>query len=110
MAQTMDRGERGVNPVSMTYHQSLERIWPSLATSSSQVVTVTEQAMEMGSRSLLKTWWEKEKMLVTITIIFSFSCHGFLPIRKEFPFPSYNYFVVSKCFQFGLKICYLVKG
>ena len=50
-------------------------------------------------RSLLKTIWEKEKMLVTS--IFSFSHNVFFQFQKEFLFLSHIYFVVCKCFQFG---------
>ena len=52
-----------------------------------------------GLRSLLKTLWEKEKMLVTS--IFSFSHNVFYPSLNKFQFFSYIYFVVCKCFQFG---------
>ena len=39
-------------------------------------------------RSLLKTLWEKEKMLVTS--IFSFSHNVFYPSKKEFLFLTFN--------------------
>ena len=48
---------------------------------------------------MLKTLWEKEKMLVTS--IFFFSHNVFYQSQKEFLFLSYIYFVVCKCFQFG---------
>ena len=48
---------------------------------------------------LLKTLWKKEKMLVTS--IFSFF-HVFYPYQNKIQFFSHNYFVVWKCFQFGL--------
>ena len=50
-------------------------------------------------RSLLKTLWEKEKMLVTS--IFSFFHSVFYPIKDRNHHLSYVYFVVCKCFQFG---------
>ena len=50
--------------------------------------------------SLLKTLWEKEKMLVTS--IFSFSHIVFYPSQIKFPFFGHIYFVVCKCFEFGL--------
>ena len=49
-------------------------------------------------RSLLKTLWEKEKMLVTS--IFSFSHNDFYPSKKECLFLKYIYFVVCKCVEF----------
>ena len=51
-------------------------------------------------KSLLKTLWEKEKMLVTS--IFSFSCNVFYLFQQEFLCLGYIYFVVGKCFQYGL--------
>ena len=50
-------------------------------------------------RSLLKTSWEKEKMLVTS--IFSFFYNVFYPIKDRNYHLSYIYFVVCKCFQFS---------
>ena len=52
-----------------------------------------------GSR-LLKTFWKKEKMLVTS--IFSFSQNVFYHFQNKFQFFSGIYFVVCKFFQFGL--------
>ena len=49
-------------------------------------------------RSLLKTLWEKEKMLVTS--IFSFSHNVFYPIKDRNHHLSYIYFIVCKCFEF----------
>ena len=49
--------------------------------------------------SLLKTLWEKEKMLVTS--IFSFSHNVFYPFQNNFQFLSQFYFAVCNCFQFG---------
>ena len=50
-------------------------------------------------RSLLKTLWEKEEMLVTS--IFSFSNNVFSPIKDmNHHFSNYEY-VMCKCFQFG---------
>ena len=51
------------------------------------------------STSLLKTLWEKEKMLVTS--IFSFSHSVFYSIRKINHHFSNIQLVVCKCFQFG---------
>ena len=48
---------------------------------------------------LLKTLWEKEKMLVTS--IFSFSHNVFYPSTDEFKPLSHIWIVVCKCFQFG---------
>ena len=50
-------------------------------------------------RNLLKTLWEKEKMLATS--IFSFSHNIFYPSQDKFPFLSHIYFVICKSFQFG---------
>ena len=50
-------------------------------------------------KSLLKTLWEKEKMLVTS--IFSFSHNVFYPFQNKFQFFSHVYFVVFQCFHFG---------
>ena len=47
-----------------------------------------------------KTLWEKEKMLVTS--IFSFSHNVFSLSKIKFQIFSHIYFVVCKCFQFGL--------
>ena len=41
-----------------------------------------------------KTWWEKEKMLVTS--IFSFSHHVFYPSQNKFQFFSHIYFVIGE--------------
>ena len=49
--------------------------------------------------SLLKTLWEKEKMLVTS--IFSFSHSVFYSIKEINPHFSNIQFVVCKCFQFS---------
>ena len=53
----------------------------------------------LSQRSLLKTLWEKEKILVTS--IFSFSHNVFYPSQNKFQFFSHIYFIVYKCFQFG---------
>ena len=50
-------------------------------------------------RILLKTLWEKEKMLVTSN--YSFSYNVFLPIKDKNDHLSFIYSVVCKCFQFG---------
>ena len=50
-------------------------------------------------RSLWKTLWEKEKMLVTS--IFSFSQNVFYPVKDRYHYLNYINFVVCKCFQFG---------
>ena len=50
-------------------------------------------------RRLLKTLWEKEKMLVPS--IFSLSHNVFYPFRNKFQFLSPIHFVVCKCFQFA---------
>ena len=50
-------------------------------------------------RSILKTSWEKEKMLVTS--IFSFSHNLFYPTKDRNRHFSNTAFVVCKCFQFG---------
>ena len=52
----------------------------------------------LKKRPLLKTLWEKEKMLVTS--IFSFSHNVFYPFQTNFIFFIHIYFVVCKCFQF----------
>ena len=49
-------------------------------------------------RDLLKTFWEKDKMLVTS--IFSFSLNIFFHSQNKLTVFSHNYFVVCKCFQF----------
>ena len=53
----------------------------------------------LWKRKLLKTLWEKEKMLVTS--IFSFSHKVFYSSQHKFQFLSQIYFVVCKCFEFG---------
>ena len=50
-------------------------------------------------RKLMKTFWEKEKMLVTS--IFSISQNVFYPSQNKFQFFGQVYFVVCKFFQFG---------
>ena len=50
-------------------------------------------------RSLLKTLWEKEKMLVTS--IFSFFHNVFYPSQNKFHLCSHIYFVICKCFPLG---------
>ena len=50
-------------------------------------------------RRLLKTLWEKEKMLETS--IFSFSPNVFYLSQNRFQILSHIYFVVCKCFEFG---------
>ena len=59
-------------------------------------------------KSLLKTYREKEKMLVTN--IFSFSHNVFYPSQNEFQIVSQIYFVVCKCSEFGhvYRFCRLV--
>ena len=52
-----------------------------------------------GKKKLLKTLWEKKKMLVTS--IFSFSHIVFYSIKDRNDHLCYIYFVVCKCFQFG---------
>ena len=49
--------------------------------------------------SLLKTLWEKKKMLVTS--IFFFSHNVFYPMKDNFKILSYIQFVACKCFQLG---------
>ena len=56
--------------------------------------------MTLDKRKLLKTWREKEKMLVTS--IFSFSPFVFYSSPDKFQFFSNFHFVVCKCFEFGL--------
>ena len=60
--------------------------------------TTKSQFKQPKKRSLLKTLWEKEKMLVTS--IFSFSLNVFYPIKDRNKHLSYIYFVIWKCFQF----------
>ena len=48
---------------------------------------------DIEKKSLLKTLWEKEKMLVSS--IFSFSHNVFLAVQKEFLFLSYIYILSS---------------
>ena len=48
---------------------------------------------------LLKTLWEKEKMMVTS--IFSFSHNVFYPSQNKLQFLSHIYFIVCKNFQLG---------
>ena len=57
---------------------------------------------------LLKTLWEKEKMLVTS--IFSFSHNVFYSSRHKFQFLSHNYFVICKCFEFGPVYNFVVRS
>ena len=52
-----------------------------------------------GGKSLLKTLWEKKKMLVSS--IFFFSRNVFHPMEDNFYVFSNVQFVVCKCFQFG---------
>ena len=61
-------------------------------------------------RSLLKSWWEKEKMLVTS--IFSFAHNVFYPFHEEFPFLTPNFFCRLQMLTIwtSLKICRLVKS
>ena len=47
----------------------------------------------------LKTLWEKDKMLVTSILPFSYNV--FYPSQKQILLVSYVYFVVHKFFQFG---------
>ena len=49
---------------------------------------------------------EKEKMLVTS--IFSFSHNVFYPLQSNFLFFRHIYFVVCKCFNFGLVLNFVV--
>ena len=51
-------------------------------------------------KSLLKRLWEKKKMLVTS--IFFFSHNVFYSMKQNFNVLSNIWFVVCKCFQFGL--------
>ena len=53
---------------------------------------------DLEKQNLLKTLWEKEKMLVTS--FFSFSHNVFYPFQNKFHFFGHTYFVVCKCFQF----------
>ena len=48
---------------------------------------------------LLKTLWEKEKMMVTS--IFSFSHNAFYPIKDKSYSLHHIYFAVCTCFQIG---------
>ena len=52
-----------------------------------------------GGKSILKTLWEKMKMLVSS--IFFFSHNVFYPMKDNFNVLSNILFVVCKCFQFG---------
>ena len=63
----------------------------------------------LWDRRLLKTLWEKEKML--LTSIFSFYHNVFYPVKDKFYFLSYIYFVDCTCIQIGeVKIRHLVKS
>ena len=55
--------------------------------------------LRLQDRSLLKTLWEKEKMLVTTNV--SFSRDVFYPIKDRNHHLSYIYFVACNCFQYG---------
>ena len=65
---------------------------------------------DLETRSLLKTLWKKEKMLVTS--IFSFPHNVFYLSQSKFQFLSHNYFVVCKklSIQTSLNFCCLVKS
>ena len=62
-----------------------------------------------SERGLLKTFWKKEKMLVTS--IFSFSHNDFFSSQNKFQHLSYFSFVICKCFQLDLsKILFFGNG
>ena len=58
----------------------------------------------LWKRKLLKTLWEKEKIL--ITSIFSFSHNVFYPSKHKFQLFCHNCFVIYKCIKFRLHSCF----
>ena len=60
--------------------------------------TPWQYSVDYGEELLMKTLWEKEKMLVTS--IFSFSHNIFFFIKDKFRVLDNTEFVVCECFQF----------
>ena len=54
--------------------------------------------LRVCGRGLLKTLWEKEKLLVTSSFTFS---HSFLPVRNLYAIFIKLNIIVCKLFQFG---------
>ena len=73
---------------------------PVLLFVSSLTLHHTIPAFNTSGKELLKTLWEKEKMLVTS--IFSYSHIVLYPSQHKLQYLSQNFFVVCKCFDFGL--------
>ena len=114
--KNIDSSDRGLNPVVMTIQIKTRGPWwhciaPLADTWNPFITNITIRGnwfnplphnpdfLLPAEKSLLKTLWEKEKMLVTS--IFSFTHNVFYPSQNKFQFFIYIYFVICKSFQFG---------
>ena len=113
IVETRDSGKRGMNPVVITIINTRKECWPSWGSNHRTLVLNPfpnkPWLLRVCSTSLLKTLWEKEKLLVTSN--FSFS-HSFFYSFENFLSPPSNS-TLSSANSFGLeksKICRLGKG
>ena len=114
---TMDSGERGMNPVAITIISAQKEYWPSrgqnqgLGDVKKGIYSFPNKPLflHVYSTSLLKTLWEKEKLLVTSN--FSFSHSIFYPFGELSS--TFIKFKIVVCKLLSLeesKICHLGMG